>query len=91
MKLLELDQEDLEAVLAAAKQESFVCPIDPNVRLPMIYVDDLMRGLLALQDADESHLKEPERGYAIPGLSFTANELFDEIRYSSFHSKKYGS
>lgn len=71
----------LEALLAAAKQESFVCPIDPNVRLPMIYVDDLMRGLLALQDADESHLKEPERGYAIPGLSFTANELFDEIRY----------
>merc|ERR1712039_129543 len=71
----------LEALLAAAKGESFVCPVDPDVRLPMIYVDDLMRGLLALQDADEAQLKEPERGYAIPGVSFTAHELFDEIRY----------
>lgn len=29
-------------------------------------------GLLALQDADESQLREPERGYALPGVSFTA-------------------
>lgn len=71
----------LEALLAAAKGEPFVCPIDPTIRLPMIYVDDLMRGLLSLQDADESRLNEPDRGYAIPGLSFTANELFDEIRH----------
>lgn len=71
----------LEALLAAAKGEPFVCPIDPDVRLPMIFVDDLMRGLLSLQDADEERLREPERGYAIPGLSFTANELFAEIRH----------
>lgn len=70
----------LNALLAAAKNEPFVCPIDPDVRLPMVYADDLMRGLLALQDADERVLKEPERGYCIPGLSFTANELFAEIR-----------
>mmetsp|Transcript_2344 Transcript_2344/g.3102 ORF Transcript_2344/g.3102 Transcript_2344/m.3102 type:complete len:100 (+) Transcript_2344:2-301(+) len=39
-----------------------------------------MRGLLALQDADITRLREPERGYCIPGLSFTARELFDEIK-----------
>ncbi|CAK9012440.1 L-threonine 3-dehydrogenase [Durusdinium trenchii] len=76
----------LEALLTAAnclsgKQETFQCPIEPTVRLPMIYVDDLTRGLLALQDADESQLREPERGYALPGVSFTAEELFKEIRF----------
>ena len=39
-----------------------------------------MRGLIALQEADESQLTEPEHGYCIPGLSFTPNELFTEIR-----------
>ncbi|CAJ1426936.1 unnamed protein product, partial [Effrenium voratum] len=52
-----------------------------DVRLPMIFVDDLTRGLLSLQDAPESQLREPERGYALPGVSFTAEELFKEIRY----------
>lgn len=68
------------ALLAAAKGEPFVCPVDLDVPLPMIFADDLVRGLLALQDADEKQLRQPERGYAIPGLSFTANELFTEIR-----------
>ena len=57
-----------------------MCPIDPDVRMPMVFVDDLMRGLVALQEAEEEDLKEPERGYCIPGLSFTPNELFTEIR-----------
>lgn len=70
----------LEAIKAASRGEPYVCPIDPESLLPMIYVSDLMRGLLALQDASETALLEPESGYAIPGLSFTANELFDEIR-----------
>merc|ERR1719373_1434629 len=46
----------------------------------MVYVEDLMRGLVALQEADEATLAEPEHGYCIPGLSFTPNELFAEIR-----------
>ncbi|CAJ1436311.1 unnamed protein product [Effrenium voratum] len=47
----------LEALLFAAKrlsapssQEKFACPIQPDVRLPMIFVDDLTRGLLSLQE-----------------------------------------
>merc|ERR1712086_273320 len=79
----------LDALLAAPHQATrhglpitgaYVCPVDPDVRLPMIFVDDLMRGLIALQEADESLLTEPQHGYCIPGLSFTANELFAEIR-----------
>eukprot|EP00931_Biecheleriopsis_adriatica_P100878 TRINITY_DN7611_c0_g1_i1.p1 TRINITY_DN7611_c0_g1~~TRINITY_DN7611_c0_g1_i1.p1 ORF type:complete len:455 (-),score=68.63 TRINITY_DN7611_c0_g1_i1:248-1612(-) len=79
----------LDALLTAPHQATrhglpvagaYVCPVDPDVRLPMIFVDDLMRGLIALQEADESRLTEPQHGYCIPGLSFTANELFAEIR-----------
>jgi len=79
----------LDALLAAPHQQTkhgmppgpaYVCPIDPDTRIPMVFVDDLMRGLVALQEADESKLIEPEQGYCMPGLSFTPNELFTEIR-----------
>jgi len=79
----------LDALLSAPHQQTklglpvsgaFMCPIDPDVRIPMIHVDDLMRGLVALQEADEETLREPEQGYCVPGLSFSPNELFSEIR-----------
>ena len=79
----------LDALLAAPHQVTklglpvggaYVCPIDPNTRIPMVFVDDLMRGLVALQEADEAMLTEPEKGYCVPGLSFTPQELFEEIR-----------
>ena len=46
----------------------------------MILADDLIIGLLALQDADAGALKEPENGYCLAGFSFTPEELFAEIR-----------
>jgi threonine 3-dehydrogenase len=79
----------LDALLTAPHQatrhglptaDAFLCPIDPDIRLPMIFSSDLMRGLVSLQEADPKNLQEPQCGYAIPGLSFTANELFAEIR-----------
>ena len=39
-----------------------------------------MVGLIALQEAEPHLLTEPDNGYCIPGLSFTPNELFAEIR-----------
>ena len=50
----------LDALLAAPHQATrlglptgaaYVCPVDPDVRLPMVFADDLMRGLIALQEA----------------------------------------
>jgi len=79
----------LDALLAAPHQQTkhglpamdaYICPVDPDVRIPMVFVDDLMRGLVALQEADEGALREPQHGYCVPGLSFTPNELFAEIR-----------
>lgn len=70
----------LEAMQHAARGGPFVCPIDPDLRLPMAFADDLLQGLIALMDAEEGQLREPEKGYAIQGLSFTPAELFKEIR-----------
>ena len=70
----------LDALLAASRGQPYSCPIESNVTMPMVYIDDLMRGLLALQFAEEDKLLEPQRIYNIPGLSFSAAELFDEIR-----------
>jgi len=71
----------LDALLAASRGQKFRCPISPQVMLPMVYADDLMRGLIALQTADEEELREPERLYNMTGLSFTAHELFEEISH----------
>ena len=70
----------LDALIAASKGSSYVCPVHPDVTLPMVFVDDLMRGLIALQEAPEGQLTEPEHGYCVPGLSFSPNELFAEIQ-----------
>merc|ERR1712098_338212 len=67
----------LQAIKDAVDGRVFQCPLEPDIMLPMVFVDDLIRGLLALQDKERSALVEPECGYAIPGLSFTAAELFD--------------
>jgi len=70
----------LDAILAASMGKKFVCPIDPDVKLPMIFIDDLLRGLVSLQFAHVDTLVQPQKGYTIPGVSFTANQLFEEIR-----------
>jgi threonine 3-dehydrogenase len=70
----------LDALIAASKGDSYTCPVELDVQLPMIYVDDLMNGLIALQEADEATLTEPQRGYCVPGLSFSPNQLFTEIQ-----------
>jgi nucleoside-diphosphate-sugar epimerase len=46
----------------------------------MIFATDLIRGLVALQDAPREALQEPESGYALAGFSFTASELYEEVR-----------
>ncbi len=70
----------LDALLAAVEGREFVCPVPTDEALPMIYRDDLVRGMIALMDAPREALKEPEQGYVLAGFSFTAEELFAEIR-----------
>mmetsp|Transcript_31079 Transcript_31079/g.71053 ORF Transcript_31079/g.71053 Transcript_31079/m.71053 type:complete len:333 (+) Transcript_31079:39-1037(+) len=70
----------LAALKTAVEQKPFQCPVDPDRVLPMVFVDDLVRGLMDLADTPAHMLSEPDRGYCIPGFSFSASQLFDEIR-----------
>lgn len=72
----------LEALKAAALGEVYTCPIQPSQQLPMIHIEDLTAGLVALMEADTSSLREPTGGYAIAGFSFSPVELYAEIRKS---------
>mmetsp|Transcript_30789 Transcript_30789/g.71936 ORF Transcript_30789/g.71936 Transcript_30789/m.71936 type:complete len:333 (+) Transcript_30789:107-1105(+) len=73
-------QYPLAALKAAMERAPFDCPVDPDRRLPMIFADDLVRGLMDLSDAPKNMLSEPEGGYCLPGFSFSASELFAEIQ-----------
>ena len=55
------------AIKCAFDNEDFACPVPYEAALPMIIADDLIVGLLALQDAEKSALTEPECGYAMSG------------------------
>jgi hypothetical protein len=46
----------------------------------MIWITDLITGLIALMDADKSKLKAPEQGYTIAGFSFNPNILQKHLK-----------
>jgi len=66
----------LDAIRCAVEHRPFVCPIEEHAILPMIWRDDLVKGLFALMLAAPDRLLEPEGGYALGGLSFSPAELF---------------
>lgn len=70
----------LDAMLCATEGREFVCPVPVDVQLPMVYRDDLIHGLVQLMDAEAQQLHEPQRGYCLPGFSFSALQLFEEIK-----------
>jgi nucleoside-diphosphate-sugar epimerase len=69
----------LEALRCAAHNEPFLCPVSLEKSLPMIHIEDLVRGLVLLTEIDRLKLNEPQGGYALAGFSFTPLELFAEI------------
>ena len=69
----------LDALMAAARMIPYACPLPLDARLPMIYIDDLVRGLIALMDAPVESLREREHGYTLAGFSFTPAELFATV------------
>ena len=74
----------LDAIKAAVLGEVFKCPVPVDKDLPMIYSDDLVKGLIALMEAPGEKLKEPENGYSICGFSFSAARLFEELKGKYF-------
>lgn len=67
----------LDAMAAAVAKQHYVCPVPLHVPLPMIHIDDLISGMIALMQCG---CKEKYRGYALAGFSFTPLELFTELQ-----------
>lgn len=57
----------------------YTCFLEPDTRLPMMYMDDAMRATMELMDAEASRI-HIRTGYNLTGMSFTPAELADEIR-----------
>jgi len=64
---------------AALAGETYVCPLEPDTALPMMYMPDALRATLKLMEADLSKVKIPA-SYNLTAMSFTPAQLADEIR-----------
>ena len=60
------------------KGETYDCFLSEDTRLPMMYMDDLVRGTVELIKAPEKSLKQ--RVFNMAAISFTPRELFAEIK-----------
>ncbi|MCB0669361.1 MAG: NAD-dependent epimerase/dehydratase family protein [Saprospiraceae bacterium] len=63
----------------AIKKGHYTCFLEPDTRLPMMYMDDAMRATRELMaaEAEKIHVRT---AYNLTGMSFTPAELADEIR-----------
>ena len=56
----------------------FECYLRPDTMLPMMYIDDCLNSVLQFMERPAETLKQ--RTYNITAMSFTPEQLFDEIR-----------
>lgn len=63
----------------ALKTGQYECFLSADTELPMLYMDDAIRGTLALMDAPAENLRI-RSSYNLGGMSFTPKELSLEIR-----------
>jgi len=64
---------------AAADGRDYTCFLEPDARLPMMYMPDAIRATLALMDADAATLSVWD-SYNVGGLSFSPEELATALR-----------
>ncbi len=63
----------------AIEEEEYTCFVRDDTRLPMMYMEDAIRGTLMLMDAPEEDINV-RTSYNHSALSFTPKELAEEIR-----------
>jgi nucleoside-diphosphate-sugar epimerase len=69
----------IEIFHAAIRGESYTCFLRGNTRLPMMYMDDAVRGTIELMEAPASRITV-RTAYNIAGISFTPEEVAAEIK-----------
>lgn len=63
---------------AAVKGRPFSCFLEPDARLPMIYMDDAIRATMELMEAPASQIRI-RTSYNLAGMDFTPAEIAAEI------------
>ncbi len=69
----------VEMFYKAINGEKYTCFVRKDTQLPMMYMEDAVRGTLQLMDADEEDISV-RTSYNHTALSFEAQELVEEIR-----------
>jgi nucleoside-diphosphate-sugar epimerase len=69
----------VEIFYEALKYGRYECFLEKNTTLPMMYMDDAIRGTLELAEADFSKLKH-HSNFNFSAMSFSCEELANEIR-----------
>ena len=64
---------------SAVKEQTYTCFLNPDTRLPMMYMDDAIRGTLELMAAPEENV-EIRSAYNLAAFSFTPAELEASIQ-----------
>ncbi|CAG0917228.1 unnamed protein product [Notodromas monacha] len=62
----------------ALKTGKYECYLKPDTMLPMMYIDDCLRSLTEMMEADEENLKQ--RTYNVAAMSFTPHQLANMVR-----------
>lgn len=63
----------------AVREEPYVCYLKPDTRLPMLYMDDAIRGTIELMEAPAEKITI-RTSYNLAGVSFTPEELASKIQ-----------
>jgi nucleoside-diphosphate-sugar epimerase len=69
----------VEIFYAAVKGEPFTCFVREDTTLPMMYMPDCLKGMMALAEADVAKLKH-HCDFNVTAMSFSAGELAAAIR-----------
>lgn len=63
----------------ASRGDKFLCFLKEDTLLPMIYIEDAVRGTVELMAADSKNIKT-RSSYNMGAVSFTPKEIFDQIK-----------
>lgn len=68
----------VEIFHAAIKGENYTCFLKADTRLPMMYIDDAIRGTIEMMEADSQKINI-RYGYNLSAMSFTPEEIYNQI------------
>lgn len=69
----------VEIFHAALKGETYTCFLKEDTRLPMMFIDDAIRGTIELMAAPEDRIRT-RSSYNLSAMSFTPKEIYEEIK-----------